>query len=206
MEREELICQIAEKRSFLCVELNPDMDKIPGCLKKGYIGETLLAFNQAIIESTSSFAVAYKIDKKFYERWGTAGVMAFRATVAWLQNNYSEVLLISDKQDKEGLKVIKYKRVFTRSLDDCRDTIYCVGASDVAEARKIMPKHFLLVTGVNAESMTEVAKQGLMEDGGLLFNFSHDIIHADSTTKFAFMAMQKAHDLQQEMQKLLLSF
>jgi hypothetical protein len=193
------------------VELDPEMAKIPNHFKKAYIGETLLAFNQAIIESTLSFTVAYKIDKKFYEKhYGGAGITAFCATVSWLKSRNPEVLLVTDSKcdvtDDIALRIAKYRRALTKIYGDFRNTIYEVDAMNVEEARKLMPKHFLLVNGVRNEAIAEVAKQGLMEDGGLLINFSQSIIHADATEKFAYVAMQKAHDLQQEMQKLLLSF
>ena len=55
MNRQELFNQIKNKRSFLCVGLDPDLDKMPKSLN----GD-LFAFNKAIIDATVQYAVAFK--------------------------------------------------------------------------------------------------------------------------------------------------
>lgn len=91
MTREELFSQIREKRSFLCVGLDPDAEKMPLSLH----GD-LLAFNKAIIDATAEFAIAYKPNMAFYEVQGAEGVQAFEDTVAYIRENYPETLIIAD--------------------------------------------------------------------------------------------------------------
>lgn len=91
MTREELFSQIREKRSFLCVGLDPDVEKMPLSLH----GD-LLAFNKAIIDATAEFAIAYKPNIAFYEVQGAKGVQAFEDTVAYIRENYPETLIIAD--------------------------------------------------------------------------------------------------------------
>ena len=50
MNRQELFNQIKNKRSFLCVGLDPDLDKMPKSLN----GD-LFAFNKAIIDATAQY-------------------------------------------------------------------------------------------------------------------------------------------------------
>lgn len=78
MTKQELIEQIKRKKSFLCVGLDTDLNKIPEHL----LGEEdpIFAFNKAIIEATSDLCVAYKPNIAFYESYGVKGWEALRKT------------------------------------------------------------------------------------------------------------------------------
>jgi len=82
--------------------------------------------------------------------------------------------------------------------------MYVAGATRaemLAEIRKIVPEHFLLVPGVGAQggSLAEVAEYGMNDRCGLLVNSSRGIIYADSTERFAIVAGEKAREMQEEM-------
>jgi orotidine-5'-phosphate decarboxylase len=82
--------------------------------------------------------------------------------------------------------------------------MYVVGATRaemLADIRKIVPNHFLLVPGVGAQggSLAEVAKYGMNSQCGLLVNSSRGIIYADSSEHFAVTAGNKAREMQEEM-------
>ena len=86
--------------------------------------------------------------------------------------------------------------------------MYVVGATQgelFRDIRKIAPDHFLLVPGVGAQggSLEEVCRYGMTSDCGLIVNSSRGIIYADSTEQFAEVAAAKAHELQQQMERLL---
>ncbi|OFX22522.1 MAG: orotidine 5'-phosphate decarboxylase [Bacteroidetes bacterium GWA2_31_9] len=88
--------------------------------------------------------------------------------------------------------------------------MYVVGATKanmLADIRKIIPNHFLLVPGVGAQggSLAEVAKYGMNKDCGLIVNSSRAIIFADSSENFANVAHEKAKEVQLEMEKLLIN-
>lgn len=78
MTRQELINQIKEKRSFLCVGLDTDITKIPEHL----LGEEdpIFTFNKAIIEATEDLCVAYKPNIAFYESYGVRGWQSLQKT------------------------------------------------------------------------------------------------------------------------------
>ena len=76
MTKKELVQQIKEKQSFLCVGLDTDLDKIPQSVQKQvkkeyeeeeYTFGTLLEFNTRIIDATAPYCVAYKPNLAFYE-------------------------------------------------------------------------------------------------------------------------------------------
>ncbi|MRR24186.1 orotidine 5'-phosphate decarboxylase, partial [bacterium] len=82
--------------------------------------------------------------------------------------------------------------------------MYVVGATRaemLADIRKIVPDHFLLVPGVGAQggSLEEVARYGMNSRCGLLVNSSRGIIYADSTDRFDLVAGEKAREMQEEM-------
>jgi orotidine-5'-phosphate decarboxylase len=73
------------------------------------------------------------------------------------------------------------------------------------DVRRIAPRSFLLVPGVGAQggSLEEVCRFGLIDDCGLLVNSSRGIIYASQGEDFAEVAAQKAHELQQQMEREL---
>ncbi len=78
-------------------------------------------------------------------------------------------------------------------------------AEMLADLRKIIPKHFLLVPGVGAQggSLQEVAEYGMNEQCGLLVNSSRGIIFADKSRDFASVAAEKARSIRNEMSSFL---
>ena len=86
--------------------------------------------------------------------------------------------------------------------------MYVVGATKaemLADIRKIVPEHFLLVPGVGAQggSLQEVAKYGLNSQCGLIVNSSRGIIFKSSEKDFAEVAQSEAKKLQEEMAEIL---
>lgn len=124
MTRQELILQIKEKQSFLCVGLDPDIKKIPKCVIddcKAELGDdeeyddtlAIMAFNQAIIDATAPYCVAYKPNLAFYESLGSMGVAAYEETVAYLRENYPNHFIIADaKRGDIGNTSKMYARSF----------------------------------------------------------------------------------------------
>ncbi|TGX83559.1 orotidine-5'-phosphate decarboxylase [Palleniella muris] len=111
MTREELVAQIAKKKSFLCVGLDVDLNKIPEHLLKEE--DPIFAFNKAIIDATAPYCVAYKPNLAFYEAFGVKGIQAFEKTVSYLKENYPEQFVIADaKRGDIGNTSKMYARTF----------------------------------------------------------------------------------------------
>ncbi len=94
MTRKELIENIKQRRSFLCVGLDTDLAKIPEHL----LGSTdpMFEFNKAIIDATAPYCVAYKPNTAFYECQGIQGWQTLEKTVAYLKEKYPSHLIIAD--------------------------------------------------------------------------------------------------------------
>jgi len=82
MNKEQLIEQIQSKKSVLCVGLDTDFYKLPAHLQTMPLKEALITFNRAIINATSDYAVAYKINTAFYEQYGAMGWQVMEETLA----------------------------------------------------------------------------------------------------------------------------
>lgn len=65
---------IAQKRSWLCVGLDPDVEKIPSLFLS--YQNPVLEFTRAVVRATAEWAVAYKPNLAFYEVLGLKGVSA----------------------------------------------------------------------------------------------------------------------------------
>ena len=124
MTRQELIQQIKEKQSFLCVGLDPDVKKIPQCVVdecKADLDEdeeyddslAIILFNQYIIDATAPYCVAYKPNLAFYESLGAMGMVAYEETVAYIRENYPTHFIIADaKRGDIGHTSKMYARSF----------------------------------------------------------------------------------------------
>ena len=108
MTRNELIHQIKTKRSFLCVGLDTDIEKIPPHLLDH--ADPVFEFNRQIIEATEDLCVAYKPNIAFYEDKGVAGWESLRKTWEILPKN---CLRIADaKRGDIGNTSERYAKAF----------------------------------------------------------------------------------------------
>ncbi len=127
MNRQELIQQIREKQSFLCVGLDTDLDKIPQSVQKQvrkeyeeeeYTFGMLLEFNIRIIDATAPYCVAYKPNLAFYEAYGMEGIAAFEGTIEYLKENYPNHFIIADaKRGDIGNTSKMYAKTFFENYD-----------------------------------------------------------------------------------------
>ena len=110
--------------------------------------------------------------------------------------------------DPEGERL--FEKVLRKSQEWANDEnmMYVVGATQgrmFEDIRKIVPHHFLLVPGIGAQggSLEEVCTYGMTPECGLIVNSSRAIIYADKTERFAEVAGEEAHKVQQQMEAQL---
>ncbi|WP_158858509.1 orotidine-5'-phosphate decarboxylase [Lunatibacter salilacus] len=112
MNRQELFSLIKQKESFLCVGLDPSLDKIPSHLKNE--PDPIFAFNRAIIDSTADYAVAYKPNVAFYEALGAKGWESLEKTLAYIPEG---IFTIADaKRGDIGNTSTLYAKAFFENL------------------------------------------------------------------------------------------
>ncbi|NLK48998.1 MAG: orotidine-5'-phosphate decarboxylase [Bacteroidales bacterium] len=117
MNKQQLFEQIKIKKSFLCVGLDTDIQKIPEFLKaKG--NDAVFSFNQAIIDATADYCVAYKPNLAFYESLGLEGWQALEKTVNYIRGKYPNQFIIADaKRGDIGNTSSMYARAFFSTMD-----------------------------------------------------------------------------------------
>jgi len=112
MKKRQLFDHIKSKKSFLCVGLDPDLEKIPKHLLE--TEDPIFEFNKAIIDATLPYAIAYKPNIAFYESLGIYGWQALKKTIEYLPK---EVFTIADaKRGDIGNTSNKYAEAFFKKM------------------------------------------------------------------------------------------
>ncbi|MGB0891447.1 MAG: orotidine-5'-phosphate decarboxylase [Flavobacteriaceae bacterium] len=115
MTTQELITQIKKKKSFLCIGLDVDLNKIPTHLLKEE--DPIFAFNKAIIDATHHLCVAYKPNTAFYEAYGIKGWQSLEKTINYLNDKHPEIYTIADaKRGDIGNTSTMYAKAFLEDL------------------------------------------------------------------------------------------
>jgi orotidine-5'-phosphate decarboxylase len=94
MDHSQLFKRIVEKKSFLCIGLDSEIEKIPSFLLKSK--DPVFEFNKCIIDTTQKFAVAYKPNIAFYECNGPKGWKSLELTLNYIKKNYPDIFVIAD--------------------------------------------------------------------------------------------------------------
>lgn len=115
MTTTQLIQQIQTKKSFLCIGLDVDLEKIPPHLLASE--DPIFEFNKAIIDATHDLCVSYKPNTAFYEAYGVKGWMALERTIDYLNQNYPEQFTIADaKRGDIGNTSGRYAKAFLEDM------------------------------------------------------------------------------------------
>lgn len=117
MTKQQLIENIQHKKSFLCVGLDTDVNKIPEHLFDSS-DDPIFEFNKAIIDATADLCVAYKPNLAFYESIGLEGWDILERTVEYIRAHYPDQFIIADaKRGDIGNTSAMYARTFFGNMD-----------------------------------------------------------------------------------------
>ncbi|HEY5508882.1 MAG TPA: orotidine-5'-phosphate decarboxylase [Paludibacter sp.] len=117
MTKQELFENIQRKKSFLCVGLDTDVNKIPEHLFDES-EDPIFEFNKAIIDATADLCVAYKPNLAFYESLGLEGWEVLERTVDYIRDNYPDQFIIADaKRGDIGNTSAMYARTFFGNME-----------------------------------------------------------------------------------------
>lgn len=115
MTRAELIKEIQTKKTFLCVGLDPDIDKLPKYLLEE--DDPIFEFNRQIIDATAPYCVSFKPNTAFYEAYGISGLTSLEKTIKYIKHNYPSHFLIADaKRGDIGNTSSMYAKAFFKRL------------------------------------------------------------------------------------------
>lgn len=116
MTTSQLVEQIKKKKSFLCIGLDVDLDKIPKYLLK--FEDPIFEFNKQIIDATHHLVVAYKPNIAFYEAYGIKGWQSLHKTIDYLNQTHPEIFTIADaKRGDIGNTSTQYAKAFFEDLN-----------------------------------------------------------------------------------------
>src|SRR5450759_4435554 len=115
MDHAILFENIVKKRSFLCVGLDSEIERIPSFLLTA--NDPIFEFNKRIINATHTFAVAYKPNVAFYECHGAKGWISLESTVRYIKDNYPDIFVIADaKRGDIGNTSKMYAKAFLENM------------------------------------------------------------------------------------------
>lgn len=167
MTTNQLISEIKRKKSFLCIGLDVDMDKIPTFLLEEE--DPIFSFNKAIIDATHQYAVAYKPNIAFYEAYGLAGWKSLERTIHYLNENYPSIFTIADaKRGDIGNTSTMYAKTFLEALNfDSVTVAPYMGRDSVEPFLNFKDKHTILLTLTSNEGAFDFQTKKI--DGKLLY-------------------------------------
>lgn len=159
MTTKDLVEQIRKKKSFLCVGLDTDLEKIPTYLLSEE--DPIFTFNKAIIDATHEFAVAYKPNTAFYEACGKKGWKSLYRTINYLNEEYPEIFTIADaKRGDIGNTSAMYAKGFLQELGfDAITVAPYMGKDSVEPFLQIRDKHTVLLTLTSNEGAYDFQTQ-----------------------------------------------
>jgi len=132
MNKQQLIEQIKIKKSFLCIGLDVDLEKIPPHLLE--FEDPIFEFNKQIIDTTHELAVAYKPNVAFYEAYGIKGWKSLERTIDYINNNHPEIFTIADaKRGDIGNTSTRYAKAFFEDMNFDSVTVAPYMGSDSVE-------------------------------------------------------------------------
>ena len=227
--------QIIDATSDLCVAYKPNLafyesiglegwdvlERTVDYIRTNYPDQFIIAdAKRGDIGNTSAMYARTFFGNMDFDAVTIAPYMGEDSVVPFLtyENKWAIVLALTSNKGASDFQYIEEdgEKLFEKVLKTSKkwgtdeNMMFVVGATKaemLADIRKIIPTHFLLVPGIGAQggSLQEVAKYGLTDECGLLINSSRQIIYASSETDFAEKAREEALKVQQEMSKILLS-
>jgi orotidine-5'-phosphate decarboxylase len=165
MTRHELVQQIKQKGSYLCVGLDTDIDKIPAHLRQDPNG--ILLFNKAIIDATKDHCVAYKINTAFYESMGVKGWHIMEETLHHIPDTH---FTIADaKRGDIGNTSAQYARTFFEILPFDAVTVAPYMGEDSVRPFLAYADKWTIVLGLTSNAGSFDFQRQILQDGRMLY-------------------------------------
>ncbi len=151
MTRQQLVEQIFQKQSYLCIGLDTDVSKIPRHLLSA--PDPVFAFNKAIIDATKERCVGYKINTAFYEASGVKGWEAMERTVHYIDDQHFRIA--DAKRADIGNTSAQYARAFFETLPFDAVTVSPYMGEDSVRPFLEYPGKWAIVLGLTSNKGAE---------------------------------------------------
>lgn len=187
---------IKAKKSFLCVGLDVDKQKIPHFLHKEE--DAIFSFNKAIIDATHTYAVAYKPNIAFYEAYGEKGWLSLRKTVDYINTKYPDIFTIADaKRGDIGNTSQMYAKAFFEDLGfDSVTVAPYMGKDSVEPFLSFSDKYTILLAltsnlGAKDFQLFGSEKEGVLYERVItqsqMWNNSHQLMYVVGATQALYL-------------------
>ncbi len=196
MTTANLISEIKKKKSFLCVGLDVDLEKIPEFLLKEE--DPIFSFNKAIIDATHQYAVSYKPNTAFYEAYGLKGWKSLEKTIKYLNESYPEIFTIADaKRGDIGNTSSRYAKAFFDDLGfDSVTVAPYMGKDSVEPFLAFENKHTILLALTSNEGAFDFQTKNIGDDAlyklvlktSKKWNNSENLMYVAGATKAEYLA------------------
>ncbi len=164
MNRKTLIANIKEKKSFLCVGLDTDLEKVPPKFLEA--DDPIFEFNKMVIDLTKDHAVAYKPNTAFYEAYGASGWNSLEKTIDYIGNDH---FIIADaKRGDIGNTSGRYARAFFHTLQADSVTVAPYMGIDSVSPFLAFENKWVILLALTSNSGSQDF-QLLKDEDGLLF-------------------------------------
>lgn len=160
MNRQQLVAQIQAKRSYLCVGLDTDLEKIPAHLR--HRPDAVVAFNKAIIDATKDACVSYKINTAFYESMGIKGWEAMEETLHYIPDTHFKIA--DAKRGDIGNTSAQYAKTFFEVLPFDAVTVAPYMGEDSVRPFLEYPDKVTIVLGLTSNKGSNDFQQLLVEE------------------------------------------
>ena len=160
MTRNELIGQVREKKSYLCVGLDTSIEKLPPHLQSH--PDAVFEFNKQIIDVTKDLCVAYKINTAFYESLGAKGWEIMERTVNYISSTHFKIA--DAKRGDIGNTSNQYAKAFFEVLHFDAITIAPYMGSDSIQPFLEYENKWTIVLGLTSNKGSEDFQQKKIGD------------------------------------------
>jgi orotidine-5'-phosphate decarboxylase len=162
---ESIFRLIYQKRSCLCVGLDPDLQKIP----KHLLSEKnpIFEFNKQIIDATYPFAVAYKPNVAFYEALGTKGWETLYKTAEYLPK---DTFKIADaKRGDVGNTSKMYAKAFLEEMNFDAITVNPYMGEDCVKPFLEFAGKWVILLALTSNAGSQDFEQQTLQNGRKLY-------------------------------------
>ena len=169
MKREDLLSQIISKKSFLCIGLDTDINKIPKFLLDS--DDPIFDFNKKVIDATNKYCVAYKPNIAFYESQGLSGWKALEKTINYINSKYPEIFTIADaKRGDIGNTSSMYAKAYFETLNFDSITISpYMGKDSVEPFLEYKNKHTILLALTSNVGAFDFQTKNIVDNSNKLY-------------------------------------
>ncbi len=112
---EKFVNRVKTLKSFLCIGLDPEYEKLPSSIKEKK--EPLFEFCKEIVKKTHSYAVAFKPNIAFFERFGSKGFSQLEKLIVYVRRLDPNVIIVLDAKRGDLFNTAKeYSKYYFREL------------------------------------------------------------------------------------------